>query len=183
MLLMLASLATGCIQPYSGAVIDRLGARSVTLLGLAAQSSGMLCLAAASGPAAVQLALGLIRVGGVACVFLACDTVLQKWFVALRGRVMALQRCSLALAMNATVPLLLGYFLEAYGFQAAVTLNSIGVAGAPSALLLRPLTATSRCRTSASRPLFDLCPSFFRSPSDLMPDSCRSHADLMPISC
>jgi hypothetical protein len=119
-LLLVGTLLCGLLQPYSGALIDRLGARAVACASMVVHACGLLILAAARGPASLGLGFIVIRVGGISGTFLAQDAVLTKWFVRSRGTVVAVQRCVMALLAVSAVPMLIGAAVPRLGWRATL---------------------------------------------------------------
>lgn len=64
-LLAVGTLANGALQPVSGRLIDKLGARVVTCWALAVLASGLLVLSISRGAAALALGFVLVRCGGI----------------------------------------------------------------------------------------------------------------------
>ena len=107
----------GALQPLSGALIDRLGARGVCCASMLLHALGLLVLAAARGPGALGLGFLIVRVGGISGTFLAQDAVLTKWYVRSRGTVVAVQRCVMAVGAISAIPMAVGAAIPRMGWR------------------------------------------------------------------
>ena len=116
-LLLLGTVLCGALQPLSGALIDRLGARGVCCASMLLHALGLLVLAAARGPGALGLGFVIVRVGGISGTFLAQDAVLTKWYVRSRGTVVAVQRCVMAVGAISAIPMAVGAAIPRVGWR------------------------------------------------------------------
>ena len=107
----------GALQPLTGVLVDRLGARSVCCASMLFHALGLLLIAAARGPGALGLGFAVVRVGGISGTFLAQDAVLTKWWVQRRGTVMAVQRCVMAVGAISAIPMAVGAAIPRGGWR------------------------------------------------------------------
>ncbi len=116
-LLLVGTVLCGALQPLTGALIDRHGARLVSCVSTLFHALGLLLIAGARGPGALGLGFAVVRVGGISGTFLAQDAVLTKWWVRSRGTVMAVQRCVMAVGAISAIPMAVGAAIPRVGWR------------------------------------------------------------------
>ncbi len=143
-LLLVGTVLCGALQPYTGRLIDRLGARSVACASMLVHALGLLLLASASGPVSLGAGFLVVRVGGISGTFLAQDAVLTKWWLRRRGTAVAVQRCLMSVLAVSAVPMLIGAALPRLGWRATLAVLAAPlIAAVPTAGVL--LLPTPEC--------------------------------------
>ncbi len=136
---MVATLIGGCLLPFVGRIVDRLGARLV--LPVIALALGMACAWMSQLATVVGLYVGftLIRCLGQGSLTLISNWIIGEWFQKYRGRAAGL--CALGGTASVFVfPQLNGWLIENYGWRQAWGVLGVAVSVclvAPVVLFLR----------------------------------------------
>jgi sugar phosphate permease len=114
--------------PIVGRLMDRLPARTVMSAGAVSFGAGFFVIALAPTPWVMALAILLpVAFGTVSCGALAANTVTSRWFRRLRGRAMGVLAVSTS-AGGFSMPPLVAYLMEAYGWRTALMIQGTLVA-------------------------------------------------------
>lgn len=123
--MLVGTWTAGALQPFTGRLVDRLGARVVGCCSMGVHALGLATLALARGAPGLVIGFTLVRVGGIAGTLLSQDSLLSKWFVAYLGRVVAAQRMVMGLLGVSAIPLAVGHLVPRVGWRGTYALLAI----------------------------------------------------------
>ena len=123
--MLVGTWTAGALQPFTGRLVDRLGARVVGCCSMGVHALGLATLALARGAPGLVIGFTLVRVGGIAGTLLSQDSLLSKWFVAYLGRVVAAQRMVMGVLGVSAIPLAVGRLVPRVGWRGTYALLAI----------------------------------------------------------
>lgn len=128
---------SGAIAPFVGYFVDRFGPRRVMTAGVIVTGLGFMALAAVQSLWQFYLAFLVIAIGSSFGGFIVVVTTVNNWFVAKRGRAMAIMTTGAGLA-GTLVPLLV-LLIDAFTWRGALVAVGVGtwVVGIPTSLAMR----------------------------------------------
>ena len=131
------SAEAGPIAPLAGHVVDRFGARAVTIFGVFVTGLGFLLLSRINSLAAFYIVYTVIALGTSLCLTITPMTNIANWFIKKRGRALGLFAVGAGLG-GIMVPLIT-WLIDFYGWRITLVLIAIGtwVICLPLAILLR----------------------------------------------
>jgi MFS family permease len=132
-------LANGCMAPFAGQLIDRLGARVTYGLGVLSLGAGYFLAGYATHIAHYYICAGLLGgIGAASLGMVAASSLLSRWFVNRIGSVMSLPYAAVGAGMIAIPPLaqlLVGW----YGWRTSHQIIGAGVLALFPLVMLLPL--------------------------------------------
>ena len=133
------AIAYGCSAPFTGQLIDRLGARITYGFGLSVLGIGYALAGAATTPWHYYVCVGLLGgLGSAALGMVIASSLLSRWFTRRIGSIMALPYAAVGAGML-LLPPLTQLLLEHYGWRATHWILGGGVLMAIPLVMLLPL--------------------------------------------
>ena len=123
--MLVGTWTAGALQPFTGRLVDRLGARVVGCCSMGVHALGLATLALARGAPGLVIGFTLVRVGGIAGTLLSQDSLLSKWFVSYLGRVVAAQSMVMGVLGVSAIPLAVGRLVPRVGWRGTYALLAI----------------------------------------------------------
>ncbi|MDP3063375.1 MAG: MFS transporter [Chloroflexota bacterium] len=128
---------SGAIAPFVGYFVDRFGPRRVMTAGIIVTGLGFMALAAIQSLWQFYLAFLVIAIGSSFGGFIVVVTTLNNWFVAKRGRAMAIMTTGAGLA--GTLAPLLVFLIDTFSWRWALVAVGVGTwaVGIPTSMAMR----------------------------------------------
>jgi len=115
--MLVGTWSAGALQPFTGRLVDRFGARVVGCLAMLVHACGLFSLSLARGAPGLVIGYTLVRVGGIAGTLLSQDALLSKWFVRRLGGVVAAQRMVMGILGVSLIPVTVGQLVPRVGWR------------------------------------------------------------------
>lgn len=132
------SFQSGLLAPFVGLLLERIGPRRMSVLGIFVVATGLLVMAGMHHPWEFYLSSMLVALGQSMGGVTPFSTTIMRWFRRARGRAMGVLFSGNALGYGMAP--VMAFFIVHYGWRAAlvVAATAIVVIGTPLAFVIRP---------------------------------------------
>ncbi|MGE0136083.1 MAG: MFS transporter [Dehalococcoidia bacterium] len=132
------SFQSGLLAPFVGLLLERIGPRRMSVLGIFIVAAGLLVMAGMHDVWQFYLSSVLVALGQSMAGVTPFSTTIMRWFRRSRGRAMGVLFSGNALGYGMAP--IMAFFIVHYGWRAAIVIAAAAIVlvGAPLALVIRP---------------------------------------------